>query len=328
LTGVPEVALPGADRRRATVSISRSRRVRSRLWRSVSALALLLVVAPVVWVLEGVLQAALPHWHWSVLTTVTTGVGGGLSNALAGTGVLLLGVGIVVAVVGVGCGLYLAEIAPSGPVTAVLRGASEVLSGVPSIVFGYVGYVALVVGLHWGYSLLAAVIVLSMLVVPYVAKSTEIALAQVPVAYREGAEALGIARLRMLRTVVLRSAIPGMATGVIVALAISVGETAPMLYTAGFSNSYPSSQLVHSAVPYLTYASFSFWDEPGSALKALSSDASFLLVVIVLALILVSRLVVRLTQRHAPERALRGAGTREVKAARAHAARRSPVQGQ
>ncbi len=106
-------------------------------------------------------------------------------------------------------GIHLAELARprrSGrPGGEVLRTASDVLSGFPSIVLGYVVYVALVVGLHWGYSLLPAVLVLSVMVVPYIAKSTEVALRQVPDSYREGAEALGMSTGYALRKVVLRS---------------------------------------------------------------------------------------------------------------------------
>ncbi len=286
--------------------IAWSRRARSALWWSLCGTGLALVVAIVVWVLEGVVQSAIPGWSWSIFTQATTGVGGGLANTIVGTFVLMLGVGILAGLVGIGTGLFLSEMARPSPLTAVLRSASEVLSGVPSIVFGYTGYVALVVGLHWGFSLLAALIVLSLLVVPYVAKSTEIALNQVPLAYREGGEALGMAKTYLLRKIVMRSAVPGMATGVIVALAISVGETAPMLYTAGFSNSYPSSALVHAPVPYLTYATWTFWNEPTQAVRNLAFDSSVLLVALVLLLVLAARLVVRLTQRYAPERS-RGA---------------------
>ena len=308
--------------------VATGRRARNLAWWALCGLGLALLVGVVVWVVAGVIHSALPGWSWSIFTAPTTGVGGGLANTIAGTFVLMVGVGILAGVVGIGTGVYLSEMARPNMLTSVLRSASEVLSGIPSIVFGYTGYVALVVGLHWGFSLLAALIVLSLLVVPYVAKSTEIALNQVPLSYREGGEALGMAKPHLLRTVVVRSAIPGMATGLIVALAISVGETAPLLYTAGFSNSYPSAQLVHAAVPYLTYATWTFWNQPTHALHVLAFDSSVLLLTLVLILVLLARLLVRATQRYAPERAAGGArlrrGTRRGAAASGIGERPSP----
>ena len=305
----PAVAGGSGAPGRVPLVIARRRRVADRVWWSLCAVGLALVVAPVVWVITGVVQRAVSGWSWSVLTTISTGVGGGLANAIAGTFVLLVGVGLLAGLVGLGCGVYLAEIARPSWRTTVLRSASEVLSGVPSIVLGYVGYEALVVGLHWGFSLLAGLVVLSVLVVPYVAKSTEIALGQVPLGYREGGEALGMTRSHILRTVVLRSAVPGIATGVIIALAISVGETAPLLYTAGWTNSYPTAHLLHAPIGYLTYATYTFYDDPYPAVRALSYDAALLLVLLVVGLIASSRLVVHLSQRYSPERSL-GAGRR------------------
>ena len=197
--------------------ISRSRKYRNRAWWSLCSLGMICVVIPVVWILGGVFDNGVRSWHWSVLWTAQRGVGGGLANDIVGTALITFGVAIFAGVVGVGCGLYLSEFLRPGVRRTILRSAYEVLSGIPSIVFGYVGYVALDVGLHWQFSLLAALIVLSMLVVPYIAKATEIALGQVPTEWREGADSLGMAKSYQLRKIVMKAAIPGMLTGFVVA---------------------------------------------------------------------------------------------------------------
>jgi phosphate transport system permease protein len=291
----------------STFRISPGRRTRNRLWWGLCSLGLVFVVIPVVWVIIYIASKALGNWHWSILTTTTTGVGGGLSQAIVGTFMIMVGVGIFAGFVGIGCGIYLGEIAHPSAITTILRSGAEVLSGMPSIVFGYVAFLELVVALHWGYGLMPALIAVGMLVVPYVAKSTELALGTVPVAYREGGEALGMTKTHVLRRVVLRSAIPGMATGIIVALAISAGETAPLLFTAEWSTQYPTGALLHAPVGYLTYAAYNFLDNPFPAVQNLGYDAGFLLLVLVLVLILTSRLIVRLTQKYSPNRALDGA---------------------
>jgi phosphate transport system permease protein len=274
---------------------------------SLCALALILMIIPVVWIVGGVVARAASNWDWSVLTTTTQGNGGGLLNAILGTLVIVAGVVIISGVIGVAGGLYLAEYLPADR-GHLLRGASEVLAGVPSIVFGLVGYLALVAsGLHWGYGLLPALIVLSLLVIPYVTRSTEVAIRNVPTAYREGAEALGMPGGYVLRKVVLRSALPGIATGIIFAAAIAVGETAPLLYTAGWSTSIPRLPLTHNQVSYLTYPVFTFFNLPDKSAHTLAYDAALLLIVLVLLLMGVARLLVSLTQKYAPGRAARPA---------------------
>lgn len=277
------------------------RRAKNLMLWSLSALALLLVVAPVVSIVWGVVHNAVPHWRWDVLTTDQSGNGGGLLNAIEGTVVIVVGVLVIAGVIGIAGGVYLAEFCGEGQ-GQILRGASEVLSGVPSIVLGYVGYVALVVAFHWGFSLAAAVIVLSALVIPYIVKTTEVAVRNVPTAYREGAEALGMRSGLVLRRLVIKPALPGIITGLIVAAAISIGETAPLLYTANWSTRAPTLAPTHSPVGYLTYAVFTFYNEPYSSAHQLAAAAALLLVVLVLLLILVSRVVVTVTQRYAPER--------------------------
>lgn len=289
---------------------TRRRRMSSIGFRAFTYGALTLIIAPAAWILLGVLARALSHWRWSVLWTPLTPEGGGLRDQILGTLIIMGGVLILAGTVGVLAGIHLSEMAKtrkrSGKTSGgFLRTASDVLSGFPSIVLGFVGYTALVVGLHWGYSLLAALIIVSILVVPYIAKTTENSLRQVPTGYREGAEALGMSTGYSLRKVVLRSALPGIVTGLLLALAIACGETAPLIYTAGFSNSLPHS-LTHAQFPYLTYVVFTFWDAPNVQYHYLAYDAALILVVMVLLLLVASRIIVARTQRHAEGSRTRG----------------------
>jgi len=292
---------------------TRRRRAATITWRVLTYLALILIMAPAAWLLIGVIVRAWSHWQWSVLWTQLTPTGGGLRDQILGTLILMLGVFLIAGTVGVFAGIHLAEFTRSskvsGRVSGPLRTASDILSGFPSIVLGYVGYVALVVGLHWGFSLAAALIILSIMVIPYIAKTTENSLRQVPTGYREGAEALGMSAGYGLRKVVLKSALPGIVTGLLLALAIACGETAPLIYTANFSTTLPHS-LTHAGFPYLTYVVFTFYNDPEVQKHYLSYDAALILVAIVLLLLVSSRIVVSRTQRHSESARTARAGTR------------------
>jgi phosphate transport system permease protein len=286
---------------------TRRRTVTGVVFRVFTYLALLLVVGPALWILLGVVVRAIPHFQFNVLWTPSKNAGGGLENAILGTLILMLGVLVIAGTTGVLAGIHLAELSKprrNGKASGgLLRTASDVLSGFPSIVLGYCGYVALVVGLHWGYSLLPALIILSIMVIPYIAKSTESALRQVPTNYREGAAALGMSMGYSLRKVVIKSALPGIVTGLLLALAIACGETAPLVYTAGFTDSMPGGGLIHtSGFPYLTYTVFNYYNLPSVQAHYLAYDAALLLVVIVLILLVVSRIIVARTQRHSESR--------------------------
>jgi phosphate transport system permease protein len=282
---------------------TRRRRVSSGIWRVLTYLALILIMAPAAWLLISVLAKAWSHWQWDVLWTKLTPTGGGLRDQILGTLILMLGTFVIAGSIGVFAGIHLAEFTRprrfSGRVSGPLRTASDILSGFPSIVLGYVGYVALVVGLGWGFSLWAALIILSIMVIPYIAKTTENSLRQVPTGYREGAEALGMSAGYALRKVVLKSALPGIVTGLLLALAIACGETAPLIYTAGFAPTLPTAlPLTHAQFPYLTYVVFQYYNAPEENYHYLSYDAALILVVIVLLLLVASRIIVARTQRH------------------------------
>ena len=281
---------------------TRRRRMSSGIWRALTYLALILIMAPAAWLLIGVLSRAWSGWRWSVLWTKLTPTGGGLRDQILGTLILMAGVFAIAGTIGVFAGIHLAEFTRpgklSGRVSGPLRTASDILSGFPSIVLGFVGYTALVVGLGWGFSLIPAVIILSIMVIPYIAKTTENSLRQVPTGYREGAEALGMSAGYGLRRVVLRSALPGIVTGLLLALAIACGETAPLIYTANFAPTLPHAGL-HASFPYLTYVVFQYYNAPIQSYHQLSYDAALILVVIVLLLLVSSRIIVARTQRHA-----------------------------
>lgn len=130
--------------------------------------------------------------------------------------------------------VFLVEYAKRGSkFVRVIRVVNETLSGIPSIVFGLFGFLAFVISKQWGYSLRAGVITLAIMVLPVIIRTTEEALMSVPDAYREASYGLGAGKLRTIFKIVLPTAMPGIISGIILAIGRIVGETAALIYTAG-----------------------------------------------------------------------------------------------
>ncbi len=136
--------------------------------------------------------------------------------------------------VGVCSAIFLVEYSKKGSkFVRLIRVTNETLSGIPSIVYGLFGFLAFVIARQWGYSLRAGVITLAIMVLPLIIRTTEEAILAVPLSYREGSFGLGAGKLRTVFVIVLPAAMPGILSGVILAIGRIVGETAALIYTAG-----------------------------------------------------------------------------------------------
>jgi phosphate transport system permease protein len=266
------------------------RRFRSLLGWVFCGIAFALVAVPLLDIILLILVRGFAALSPELFTEATKGVGGGLLNAITGTIVLSIGALIFGVPIGVGTGIYLSEFG-NGRFGTVVRFLADVLTGVPSIVLGYFSYVTMVIWLGWQFSVLAASITLAMMILPYMAKMTELVLRQIPVSMREAAYALGANDRKVVVRVLLPVATPGILTAVLLSLAISVGETAPLIYTAGWSNYVWNGQLTHQPIGYLTYVIWSFINQPFASAHALAFAAALLVMVTVLAINLGARAV-------------------------------------
>ncbi|HQT62153.1 MAG TPA: phosphate ABC transporter permease PstA [Acidiphilium sp.] len=255
-------------------------------------LAFLLIAVPLLDLVLTVTLKGASAFSVALFTTSTNGVTGGLQNAIIGTLVLSLGSLLIAAPIGIGAGIYLSEYG-ANRFGATVRFLADTLTGTPSIVLGYFSYITMVIGLGWKFSALAGAITLAIMVVPYLARITEMSLRRVPISMREAAYALGARDHTVASRIVLAAAAPGVITGVLLSLAISVGETAPLIYTAGWSNYLWSGKLTNEPIGYLTYVIWTFINEPNPQSHALAFAAALLVMLVVLAINIGVRMILR-----------------------------------
>jgi phosphate transport system permease protein len=224
----------------------------------VTGLALLstvIVLVPLVAILGYLIYKGASSLNLAFFTKVPAPVGetgGGMANAIVGSGIILAVASAIGIPLGIAGGVYLAEYGRGGLLGNLIRFTADVLNGVPSIVMGIAAYGLIVV--HYKFSALAGGIALAIMMVPTITRTTEEMLATVPHMLREAALGLGIPRWRTILSVSLRTAMPGIITGCMLAFARVAGETAPLLFTA-FGNNFWSFSLTQpiAALPLQIY---------------------------------------------------------------------------
>ncbi|SHG48398.1 phosphate transport system permease protein [Thermosyntropha lipolytica DSM 11003] len=167
---------------------------------------------------------------------------GGISTTIVSTLYLVLGSLLIAVPVGVASAVYLEEYARKNSRFAyIVNLTAETLAGIPSIVFGLFGFVFFVIFLGWGWSILSGAMTMAIMILPTITRTSQEAILAVPREYRENSLALGASKWQTIRKIVLPSALPGIATGIILSIGRAVGETAALLLTAGSSLGMPMS---------------------------------------------------------------------------------------
>lgn len=248
-----------------------------------------------------VLVKGLPHITWQFLSekpSLLTGTTGILPNIL-NTLYIIFFTMIIVIPLGIGAAVYLNEYAKNKKLTGLIGLAAETLSGIPSIIYGLVGMLIFVQFCGFGTSLIAGSMTLVIMTLPTIMRTAEESLKAVPQSYREGALALGSGKWRMLRTVVLPSAVDGIITGVILAVGRITGESAALFFTAGMASEiYGFTQAASSgnAGSTLTVSLYMYAKERGEF------DTAFAIAAILLILTLLLNFAAKYAQKHFAER--------------------------
>ena len=217
-------------------TLSLRRRIYDKGLRAVLYLCGFLTCALLVLIIGYIFYGGIPILNWELLCRQTSYINdtiGILPNILNTIYLILLSM-VIVLPLGVGAAIYLTEYATNRKLVAVIEFATETLTGIPSIIFGLVGmlFFIQILGLKTG--VLAGGLTLVIMILPTIVRTTQESLKTVPQSYREGALGLGAGKWHMVRTVVLPNAVDGIVTGCILAIGRIVGESAALLYTAGF----------------------------------------------------------------------------------------------
>ncbi len=219
-------------------------KIQSRVYRFVVYAGALFSMTVLVLIVGYILIKGIPHLKPELFAWEYNSNNVSMMPSIINTLLMTLISLIICVPLGIGAAIYLTEYAKRGSrLVKIVRMTAETLSGIPSIIYGLFGSLFFVVALKMGLSLISGALTLSIMVLPTIMRTTEEALLAVPDSYREGSFGLGAGRLRTTFKVVLPSAIPGILSGVILAIGRIVGETAALIYTAGTVAKIPDSVL-------------------------------------------------------------------------------------
>jgi phosphate transport system permease protein len=242
----------------------------------------------------------LPSISWQFLTGTPENLGreGGILPTILGTVALGVVALLIATPLGVGSAIYLTEYTYESQLTRAIRFGTESLAGVPSIIFGLFGFIFFVTYLRMGWSILAGGLTLALMVLPTIIRTAEEAILTVPQAYRDVGYSLGATRWKMVTTVVLPSALPGIMTGIILSFGRAVSETAAVIFTAGTALNIPVSPFS----PVRTMAvHFYILAVEGISLEKAYATGTVLIITILLiniaANVLVTRVIARQVRR-------------------------------
>lgn len=219
-------------------AISGSRRAYILAMRILMGAAAVITAALVLFLIVYVLVKGLPNVSWTLLSTAPSYLSDriGILPDLLNTLYIVIATLLIVLPLGVGAAIYLTEYATNRRVIGVIEYAAETLSGIPSIIYGLVGMLFFCQFLNMKTSLLAGALTLVIMNLPTIMRTTQESLKTVPQSYREGAFGLGAGKWRVIRTVVLPGCVDGVITGCILSVGRILGESAALLFTAGFAH--------------------------------------------------------------------------------------------
>ena len=278
--------------------VSARRRRKDKLARGSVVAATVVALVPLVLIIYYLLSKGLSSWSVDFFTTDPTGNTffasssiGGIKSAILGTIEIVAVASLLAVPVGLGVAIWLVEYGRSSRFAQIVRFFVDVLTGVPSIMFGLFIYIALIVGTGSSYAAYKGAFALALLMLPVVTRSAEVVLLLVPGSLRESALALGAQRWKVIFRIVLPTALPGLVTGVLLAIARAAGETAPLLFTAGatMKTEFSLNGFMNS-LPIQIYTDVT---SPTTSVVNRAWGAALTLVAMILVLNLLARLLAR-----------------------------------